>query len=104
MADAVEDEPVAYENSPSVEDLQQQIQNEEVGLKLKSLAFRDTGDRKYTLAEYEVIDVSPLPPLLRLVLDPNDSAKPGTNEVAVCTGTAAIGGRSKKVAAFRPKA
>ena len=101
MTDQAND-PISYENSSSVEDLQLQVQNDEVGLKLKTLRFRDTGERKYTRATFDTIPVNPLPALLRLIEDPTGKAKPGDKEELVCRGTASIKGNSTKVAAFRP--
>jgi hypothetical protein len=92
-----------FENTPSIDDFQLQIRNSEVRLKLKSLEYREAGSRKFTHAVFERVPKTPRLPLLRLVLDPNETEQAGANENLVCKGTAVIEGGRKKVAAFRPK-
>lgn len=93
---------IAFENSPSVADLQLQLRNAEVALRLKSLDFRDTGVRKFTKAVFEVTTDTSVN-TLRLLADPDGNAPAAADENPVCRGTAAIGLQSTKVAAFRKK-
>jgi len=92
---------VVLENAPSADALSHDLINTEIGLELKSLTYRDTGERKYTSAVFDVRPDGTNANEPRLVEDPTGNAAPNAGEKRVCTGTAAINGRSRKVAVFR---
>lgn len=91
----------AFENEPTVDDLQPQLQNTEVRLQLKSLTFRATQTRKFTRGVFERVPAEPALGDLRLVEDPTGALPPGDNEELVCRGTACIRLIDTKVVAFR---